>query len=140
MADLSDLFQQKLDLDNASGGASSSSSSSSSSSAAAPVPLKLTDVPNQVLVSIFVVAAGVDKFWARFTIHYVCKAFRDLYRSRDASPLHSLLWLDFAGGVAAAKLWVTSRSYRHEPDVCASRIISWARMHAESVRTLLLYH
>ena len=81
MADLSHLLAEKLDLDNAPGGASSSSSSSSTSTAA-PLPLKLTDLPNQVLVSIFVVAADDDDIWVLYTIPFVCKAFRDLYRSR----------------------------------------------------------
>jgi hypothetical protein len=67
MADLSHLLAEKLDLDNAPGGASSSSSSSSTSTAA-PLPLKLTDLPNQVLVSIFVVAADDDLRWALFTV------------------------------------------------------------------------
>jgi hypothetical protein len=94
MADASDLLAEKLDLDlNAPGGASSSSSSSSST-AAPLLPLKLTDVPNQVLVTIFAVAGWGDPLWARFTIPYVCKAFRDLYRSRDASPLQTWLFLE----------------------------------------------
>ena len=88
MSDLSDLLTEKLTLDPDARGGTSSSSSSSSTSTAAPLPLKLTDVPNQVLVSILVEATGDDERWARFTIPSVCKAFRDLYRSRDASPLH----------------------------------------------------
>ena len=132
MADLSDLLAEKLDLD-APGGASSSSSSSSSST---PVPLKLTDVPNQVLVSILIVAAEDYYNWARLTVPFVCKAFRDLYRSRDASPLHEKLWLDFEAEADAAKEASSHRSPRREPVVRASRVISWARTHVESVRTL----
>jgi len=136
IADVSKLMAEKLDLDAPS---ASSSSSSSSSSASAPVLLKLTDVPNQVLVSILMLAADHDEIWARFTILSVCKAFRDLYRSRDASPLHEVLFLDFAKEVTAAERAATRRSPRREPVFRASRAISWARMHAESVRTLFLY-
>jgi len=57
IADVSKLMAEKLDLDAPS---ASSSSSSSSSSASAPVLLKLTDVPNQVLVSILMLAADYD--------------------------------------------------------------------------------
>ena len=89
-------------------------------------------------MSILVVAAGDDQFWARFTIPSVCKAFRDLYRSRDPSPLHSLLFLDFAKEIAAAKRAATRRSSRREPVVRATRVISWARTHAESVDGLYL--
>jgi len=137
MADLSDLLAEKLDrdLDDAPGG---SSSSSSSSSTAAPVLLKLTEVPNQVLVSILDLAADGLTTWVRFTVPSVCKAFRDLYRSRDASPLHEFLVLDFAAEVTAATLTATRRSSRREPVVHASRVISWARTHAASVRRLIL--
>ena len=136
--DVSTLLAENLDLDAPGGASCSSSSSRSSSSAAAPVPLKLTDVPNQVLVSILMLAAGDNDFWARFTIPYVCKAFRDLYRSRDASPLHEKLWLDFEKEIAASKKATSRRSPRREPVFRASRVISWARTHAESVRKLYL--
>jgi hypothetical protein len=143
MADLSDLLAEKfyLDLDlNAPGGASSSSSSSSSSSTAAPAPLKLTDVPNQVIVSILRLATDDDALWAKFNVPFVCKAFRDLYRSRDASPLHDALVLNFEEEVAKAKRAPPRRDSRREPIVRASRVIAWARTHAESVRTLNLNH
>jgi hypothetical protein len=91
-----------------------------------------------VLVSILVEATGDDERWARFTIPSVCKAFRDLYRSRDASPLHEELFLDFAEEVAAAKRAAPRRSSRREPVVRASRVLYWARTHAESVRILFL--
>ena len=133
--DVSKLLAENLDLD-APGGASSSSSSSSSSSTAAPAPLMLTDVPNQVLVSIFIVAMGDDERWARLTIPFVCKAFRDLYCSRDASPLHDVIFLEFAKEVAAAEEAAARRSSRREPVVRASRVLSWARTHAESVNRL----
>ena len=134
MADLSDLLAEKLDLD-APGGASSSSSSSSSTPAA-PVPLKLTDLPNDMLVTIFV--AIVNPSWVRHNIPCVCKAFRDLYRSRDTSPLHERLFLHFAEEVAAARAVPSHRSPRREPVFRASRVISWARTYAESVRRLVL--
>ena len=83
------------------------------------------------------VSAGINKHaWARLTIPSVCKSFRDLYRSRDASPLHETLWLDFEDEVAMAKRMSSRRPPRREPVVRASRVISWARTHAESVRTL----
>jgi len=85
------------------------------------------------------VSAGINKHaWARLTIPSVCKSFRDLYRSRDASPLHKTLWLEFEDEVVVAKWATTRRSPRREPLVRASRVISWARTHAESVRTLVL--
>ena len=141
VADVSDLLAEKLDLDlvDAPGGASSSSSSSSSSPTA-PLPLQLTDIPNQVLVSILVVAVGRDMIWARYTIPSVCKAFRDLCRSRDASPLHERLFLDFEKEIAKAKKGSSRRSPRREPVVRASRVISWAQQRAESVRALLLFN
>ena len=100
------------------------------------MPLKLTDVPNQVLVSILIAAKDWD--WVRYSFPCVCKAFRDLYRSRDASPLHKTLLLDFADEVAVTKRAATRRSPRPKPVVRASRVLSWARTHAESVRTLAL--
>ena len=74
--------------------------------------------------------------WVNYIVPSVCKAFRDLYRSRDASPLHQVISLDFAAEVAKAKRAATRRSSRREPVVRASRVISWARTHAESVRKL----
>ena len=46
--------------------------------------LTITDLPNDVLVSIFI-AAG-DSRWVRHTIPCVCKERAELYRSQDASP------------------------------------------------------
>ena len=98
------------------------------------MPLKLTDLPDQVLVSILIEVYKMS--WVRYSFASVCKAFRDLYRSRDASPLHETLWLDFEDEVAMAKRMSSRRPPRREPVVRASRVISWARTHAESVRTL----
>ena len=143
MADLSDLLAEKLDLDldldlDAPGGASSSSSSSSSSTAA-PVPLKLTDVPNQVLVSIFFVAAEEDSssgLDSRFPLSARPSATSTARATLRRST--SVLLLDFAKEVAAAKKTTPRRSSRREPVVRASRVLSWARRHAESVRELHL--
>jgi hypothetical protein len=80
---MANLVAENLDLGvDRTGGASGSSSIPSSSAAAPLLSLKLTDLPNQVLVSIFVVAADDDDIWVLYTIPFVCKAFRDLYRSR----------------------------------------------------------
>ncbi len=100
------------------------------------MPLKLTDLPDQVLVSILIEVYKMS--WVRYSFASVCKAFRDLYRSRDASPLHETLWLDFEDEVAMAKRMSSRRPPRREPVVRASRVISWARTHAESVRKLYL--
>jgi hypothetical protein len=77
-----------------------------------------------VLVSILEVAAENTGRWARFTIPFVCKAFRDLYRSRDASLLHKVILLDFAHEVAVAKWATTRRPLRREPVFRTSRVIS----------------
>ena len=100
------------------------------------MPLKLTDLPDQVLVSILIEVYKMS--WVRYSFASVCKAFRDLYRSRDTSPLHERLFLHFAEEVAAARAVPSHRSPRREPVFRASRVISWARTYAESVRRLVL--
>ena len=53
----------------------------------------LNDLPNDLLVSVFVTVR--DLHWVRHTIPLVCKAWNELYRSQDASPLHETLEVDF---------------------------------------------
>ena len=78
-------------------------------------PTTLDDLPHDVLVTIFNVAQ--DPRWVTKTFPFVCRAWRDLYLSRDASPLHYCLYLDL-------------RVDR------ASRVLAWARRHAEDVKVL----
>ena len=90
MADVSDLVEAlDLDLDDTVPGASSGSIGSSSSSISERRPLKLTDLSNDVLILIF--ATINYPRWAIRTFPCVCRAWRDLFRSRDASPLHEVL-------------------------------------------------
>ena len=65
----------------------------SSSPSTPSTPLALKDLPNDVLVSVFV--ASKDPHWVRHTIPLVCKAWTELYLSKDASPLHEKLVVDF---------------------------------------------
>ena len=53
-----------------------------------------------VLVSIFLALEDPD--WVRRTIPLVCKDWAELYRSKDASPLHETLEVDFAKEVETA--------------------------------------
>ena len=62
----------------------------------------MNDLPNDVLVSVFV-AVG-DQRLVRQTFPLVCRAWPELYRSKDASPLHETLEVNFrkeAEGAAA---------------------------------------
>ena len=95
MADVNDLVEAldldlDLDLDDTVPGASSGSIGSRSSiSISERRPLKFTDLSNDVLILIF--AKFLDRRWAIRTFPCVCRAWRDLFRSRDASPLHEVL-------------------------------------------------
>jgi len=88
-------------------------------------------------VSVFV-AVG-DQRWVRHTFPLVCRAWAELYRSKDASPLHETL--EVAAGevfwkeVAAAREGEEERA-RLRPVVHASRVISWAERRAGSLRKL----
>ena len=91
----------------------------------------MNDLPNDVLVSVFV-AVG-DQRLVRHTFPLVCRAWPELYRSKDASPLHETLEVDFWKEVAAAR---EEERARLRPIVHASRVISWAERRAGSVRKL----
>ena len=111
--------------------------------------LSITDLPKELLVSVFI--AVEDDDWVRDTVPLVCKEWAELYRSKDASPLHETLEVDFEKEVentvareggprrglrpitrAAVQEWALSRR------VHASRVISWAERRAGSVRELHL--
>ena len=101
--------------------------------AAAAKPLTINDLPNDQLVSIFM-AIG-DQVMVRHTIPLVCKAWAELYRTKDASPLHETLEVDFDKEVARA-LTDSDEETEDCPRVHASRVISWAKRRAGSVREL----
>ena len=100
--------------------------------------LTITDLPNDVLVSIFI--AAWDSRWARHTIPCVCTERAELYRSQDASPLHEKLEVDFRKELERAlreRLAFRGLGLRR-PVVHASRVISWAERRAGWVRELHL--
>ena len=100
--------------------------------------LTITDLPNDVLVSIFI-AAG-DSRWVRHTIPCVCKERAELYRSQDASPLYEKLEVDFRKERERAlreRLAFRGLGLRR-PVVHASRVISWTERRAGWVRELHL--
>ena len=110
----------------------------------------INDLPNDVLVSIFV--AVEDPCWVRHTVPCVCKTWAELYRSQDASPLHEELEVDFrkevesaaaseAGsprGIITAARAAAQRGALRRPVIHASKVISWAERRAGSVRRLHL--
>ena len=100
---------------------------------AAAKPLTINDLPNDQLVSIFM-AVG-DRLMVRHTIPRVCKAWAELYRTKDASPLHETLEVDFYKEVERA-LTDSDEETEDCPRVHASRVISWAKRRAGSVREL----
>ena len=102
----------------------------------AGVELTITDLPNDVLVSIF--EAVGDLRYVSHTAPCVCKEWAELYRSQDASLLHETLEVDFLeeavttaqdarrrGLGRAARAAGQGRSLR-TPVVHGSRVISWA--------------
>ena len=124
-------------------------------------PLTIADLPNDVLVTVFV--AVDDNSWVRHTVPCVCKQWNELFRSKDASPLHETLEVDFGKEAAAAReggarrrggasAWwgsccctpaaasppAAAAASPRLPVVHASRVISWAERHAGSVRKLRL--
>ena len=60
----------------------------------------LNELPEEVLVSVFDAVGDLD--WVRRTVPFVCKAWDELYRSRDARSLHETIKLDFRGEVESA--------------------------------------
>ena len=56
-------------------------------------PRTINDLPKELLVSVF--EAVEDQTWVRLTFPLVCKEWAEIYRSRDASPLHETLEVDF---------------------------------------------
>ena len=56
-------------------------------------PKTINDLPKELLVSAF--EAVDDLRYVRHTVPLVCKAWDELYRSQDASPLHETLEVDF---------------------------------------------
>ena len=104
---------------------------STSTSQQRPPPIDV--LSNDVLVSIF--AAIDDPNFVRRTIPLVCKDWAELYRSKDASPLHETLYINFATEVERA---VKAGSRGTPPFVHGSRVISWAERRAGSVRRLFI--
>ena len=117
--------------------------------AGTPKPLTINDLPKEILVSIFI--AVDDLIWVRHTFPRVCKWWNEIYLSKDASPLHETLEVDFKKEVRRA--WeerlrcvahrpLTGAAAQelapYRPAVHASRVIAWAQRHADSVCKLLL--
>ena len=130
------------------GGGSKAGPSSTSTPPQPPKPLTINDLPKEMLVSIFM--AIEDQTWVRWTVPLVCKAWNEIYLSKDASPLHETLEVNFykevkrsLEGVRFGRLprrIVGSRSETlpRLPPVRASRVISWAERRAGSVHKLYL--
>ena len=128
------------------GGGSKAGPSSTSTPPQPPKPLTINDLPKEMLVSIFM--AIEDQTWVRWTVPLVCKAWNEIYLSKDASPLHETLEVNFykevkrsLEGVRFGRLprrIVGSRSETlpRLPPVRASRVISWAERRAGSVHKL----
>ena len=73
-----------------------------------------------------------DLYWVRRTVPLVCKAWDELYRSQDASPLHETLEVDLLKEALEAQ----KRFQDPSPFVRASRVISWVERRAGWVRKL----
>ena len=118
----------------------------SSTSTSPPKPLTIDDLPREILVSIFMAVGDLN--WVRHNIPLVCKAWNEIYLSKDASPLHERLEVDFEKEVKGAWQEWFRRVARplagaaaqelapYRPVVHASSIISWAERRAASVRKL----
>ena len=110
----------------------------------------LNKLPNDVLVSIF--EAVEDQRWVRHTVPLVCKEWDELYRSKNASPLHETLevhfkeevkrawqeWLRLVARPVAGAAATQQELAPHRPVVHGSRVVSWAEVRASSVRKLYL--
>ena len=98
-------------------------------------PKAINDLPNDVLVSVFIAVA--DQRWVRHTVPLVCKEWAEIYRSQDASPLHETLEVDFwKEGAAAWEGATTQRGPLGRLIFHASRVIQWTERRAGSVRRL----
>ena len=126
-------------------GENATSPSSTSTPPPPPKPLTIEDLPKEILVSILM--ATEDPFWVRHTFPLVCKAWNELYLSKDASPLHETLDVDFESEVGSE--WrrrslrpiaraASQRQAPRSPVVHGSRVISWAERRVDSVRKLHL--
>jgi len=93
-------------------------------------PKTINDLPKELLVSIF--ESVDDLYWVRRTVPLVCKAWDELYRSQDASPLHETLEVDLLKEALEAQ----KRFQDPSPFVRASRVISWVERRAGWVRKL----
>ena len=64
----------------------------------------LDELLNDLLVSVLEAAQEQceEKKWARCTVPLVCKAWNELYRTKDSSPLHKTLELDFVEEIKSA--------------------------------------
>ena len=94
-------------------------------------PKTINDLPKELLVSAY--EAVDDLRYVRHTVPLVCKAWDELYRSQDASPLHETLEVDFTREEVAAREQALRRRC-----VPGSRVISWAERRAGWVRKLRL--
>ena len=93
-------------------------------------PKTINDLPKELLVSAF--EAVDDLRYVRHTVPLVCKAWDELYRSQDASPLHETLEVDLLKEALEAQ----KRFQDPSPFVRASRVISWVERRAGWVRKL----
>ena len=120
----------------------SSTSTPTSTPPPPPKPLTINDLPKEMLVSIFM--ALKDLRWVRHTIPLVCKAWNELYCSKDASPLHAELEVDFYEEIERTKAAAREREGEKKEWafggalVHGSRVISWAERRSGSVRRLHL--
>ena len=103
-------------------------------------PKTINDLPKELLVSAF--EAVDDLRYVRHTVPLVCKAWDELYRSQDASPLHETLEVDLRKEAKEEQKRFPVPPVS-SPFVRASRVISWVERRADWVRKLLLkgeYH
>ena len=140
------------DDDDDDGAATTAGPSSTSTPPPPPKPLTINDLPKEILVSVLI--ALNDQRWVRHNIPLVCKAWNEIFCSKDASPLHEALEVDFEKEVERAAEAAAAREEGarlglphstgaaaqqlapHRPVVHASRVISWAEKRASSVRVL----
>jgi hypothetical protein len=103
-------------------------------------PKTINDLPKELLVSVF--EAVDDLRWVSRTVLLVCKAWDELYRSQDASPLHETLEVELRKEAKEEQKRFPVPPVS-SPFVRASRVISWVERRADWVRKLLLkgeYH
>jgi hypothetical protein len=99
----------------------------------------IRDLPKELLVSVF--AAVGDHNWVRRTFPLVRKEWAELYRTRDASPLHGTLEVDFRNELERARAEAHALRWRaplRNHAFHASRVIAWAERRAGSVQKLHL--